>query len=54
MNEVRDSFKKHITSPEIIYGLDCTLPPTIGSARVVGWYNATRQEAFAELRLFDL
>jgi len=30
------------------------LAPTVGSARVVAWYNATRQEGFAELRLFDL
>ena len=54
MTEVRESIQKQIVKPEVVYGLDCALPPTIGSARVVAWYNATRQEAMAELRLFDL
>jgi hypothetical protein len=52
--EVRNTVQKQFSSPEIVYGLDCALTPTVGSARVVAWYNATRQEAFAELRLFDL
>jgi hypothetical protein len=54
MTEVRESIRKQIVEPELVYALDCALPPTIGSARVVAWYNATRQEAMAELRLFDL
>lgn len=54
MAQVRDVFKKEVASPEVLYGLDCPLPPTLGSARAVVWYNATRQDAFAEIRLFDL
>ena len=54
MAQVRDVFKKEVASPEVLYGLDCPLPPMLGSARAVVWYNATRQDAFAEIRLFDL
>lgn len=54
LNEITDSVQKQLVSPEVVYGLDCPLPPLLGSARVVAWYNATRQEAFAEMRLFDL
>ena len=54
MAEVRDVFRKEIVSPEVVYGLDCALSPTLGGARVVAWYNVTRQEAFGEIRLFDM
>ena len=39
---------------EVIYGVDCPLPPALGAARLVAWYNVTRAEAMAEMRLFDL
>ena len=52
--EIRGAVQKQFVSPEVVYGIDCALAPTVGSARVVAWYNATRQEGFAELRLFDL
>ncbi len=54
LNEVTESVTKQLLSPEVIYGVDCALPPVLGSARVVAWYNVTRQEGFAEMRLFDL
>jgi hypothetical protein len=54
LNEVTESVTKQLLSPEVIYGVDCALPPVLGSARVVAWYNVTRREGFAEMRLFDL
>ena len=54
LNEVSESVSKQLLSPEVVYGVDCALPPVLGSARVVAWYNATRKEGFAEMRLFDL
>ena len=39
---------------ELAYGVDCPLPPALGAARLVAWYNVSRGEAQAEMRLFDL
>ena len=39
---------------ELIYGVDCPLPPALGAARLVAWYNVRRGEAMAEMRLFDM
>jgi len=54
LQECRDEASKELKNPEIIYGVDCPLPPALGTARLVGWYNVNRQEAFVECRLFDM
>jgi hypothetical protein len=54
LQECRDEASKELKNPEIIYGVDCPLPPALGTARLVGWYNINRQEAFVECRLFDM
>lgn len=46
--------KEEMTGCELIYGVDCPLPPALGAARLVAWYNVNRKEAMAEMRLFDL
>ena len=48
------SVKGEMSAAEVIYGVDCPLPPALGAARLVAWYNVTRAEAMAEMRLFDL
>ena len=54
MQECRDEASKELKNPEIVYGVDCPLPPALGTARLVTWYNVSRQEAFGEIRLFDM
>jgi hypothetical protein len=54
LQECRDEANKELKNPEIIYGIDCPLPPALGTARLVAWYNVSRQEAFGEIRLFDM
>ena len=46
--------KGEMKGAELIYGVDCPLPPALGAARLVAWYNVNRREAMAEMRLFDL
>lgn len=46
--------KGEMAGCELIYGVDCPLPPALGAARLVAWYNVNRREAMAEMRLFDL
>jgi len=46
--------RKEMSSAELVYGIDCPLPPALGAARLVAWYNVNRGEAQAEMRLFDL
>jgi hypothetical protein len=48
------SVRGEMSAAEVIYGVDCPLPPALGAARLVAWYNVTRAEAMAEMRLFDL
>ena len=48
------SVRGEMAAAEVIYGVDCPLPPALGAARLVAWYNVTRAEAMAEMRLFDL
>lgn len=43
-----------ICDAELVYGIDVPLPPALGAARLVAWYNVKRGEAMAEMRLFDL
>ena len=43
-----------MSGAELVYGIDCPLPPALGAARLVAWYNVNRGEAQAEMRLFDL
>ena len=30
-----------MSAAEVIYGVDCPLPPALGAARLVAWYNVT-------------
>ena len=46
--------KGEMAGCELIYGVDCPIPPALGAARLVAWYNVNRGEAMAEMRLFDL
>jgi len=46
--------RKEMSGAELVYGIDCPLPPALGAARLVAWYNVNRGEAQAEMRLFDL
>ena len=46
--------RREAPNAELVYGVDCPLPPALGAARLVAWYNVTRGEAQAEMRLFDL
>ena len=48
------SIKGEMKAAEVVYGVDCPLPPALGAARLVAWYNVSRGEAQAEMRLFDL
>lgn len=48
------SIKGEMKAAELAYGVDCPLPPALGAARLVAWYNVSRGEAQAEMRLFDL
>ena len=46
--------RQEMAGAELVYGIDCPLPPALGAARLVAWYNVNRGEAQAEMRLFDL
>ena len=46
--------RHEMAGAELVYGIDCPLPPALGAARLVAWYNVNRGEAQAEMRLFDL
>ena len=52
--DMRAAVKGELGGAELVYGIDCPLPPALGAARLVAWYNVNRGEAMAEMRLFDL
>jgi hypothetical protein len=49
---VRAAVKGEMAGCEVVYGIDCPLPPALGAARLVAWYNVNRGEAMAGRRTF--